>query len=324
MFFFCVVALNALEDASQVKLLIVVMCASFFLVNRAFYSLMSGRDLSHFSYEARDAGPLGYAGENGLAAFEAMVTAFLVGMYAYERKLLVKLALLGLIVTGIYCLLFSFSRGGYLGFLAALVVVGILKQRKLLLLVGVLLLVWQTVLPASVQERITMTTEDAVPGGQLDSSSEQRVRIWTDAAQLLKQNPITGTGFDTYQFLGRVESFHDTHNYYMKVLVETGVVGLSIFLWLFSRLWRAGLELYRSASALDPFWGGVGLGFLALTASAAVANFFGDRWTYQQVCGWLWILLGCVLRGLILVRRSVEQTPAQLGVGTELATAASG
>jgi hypothetical protein len=43
------------------------------------------------------------------------------------------------------------------------------------------------------------------------------------------------------------------------------------------------------------------LGFVALLSSVVIMNLFGDRWTYQQVDGYLWILLGCVIRGLIVL-----------------------
>jgi len=303
MFFVSVLVVSVMKETNQVRILLIVMCVSFLLVNRSFYTTMSDRDLSHFSYDSRDTGPLGYAGENGLAAFEAMFTAFLLGLYAFARHVAVKLGLLGLIGTGIYCLLFSFSRGGYLGLLAALVVLGILRDRKLLLLVGGLLIAWQTVLPDAVQERITMTTEAAAPG-ELESSAQERVELWQDAFELLGQNPVIGIGFGTYQALKRVGPYSDTHNYYIKVLVETGVVGLCVFLWLLLRMWRVGFVLYRTS--VDVFWRAVGLGFTGLMTSAMVCNFFGDRWTYQQVDGFLWVLLGCVVRGLILEGREVS------------------
>jgi hypothetical protein len=39
-------------------------------------------------------------------------------------------------------------------------------------------------------------------------------------------------------------------------------------------------------------------------------NFFGDRWTYQQVDGYLWVLLACVIRGLIAIHEQPEKLEA--------------
>lgn len=307
MFLLAIVVATAIKEKSQVRVLLILMAFSVLLVNRSYYSTLSGRDLSHFSYDVRDAGPLGYAGVNGLAAFEAMVASFLLGTYSFAKKIYLKAAILLLVATCGYCLLFSFSRGGYAGILVGLITVGLLRSRWMLVVVGVILLGWQTLLPSAVKERILMTTEDAQEGQQFDSSAQTRLVLWEDAMDLFKRNPITGTGFDTYSHMGRVGSFRDTHNYYVKVLAETGVVGLILYLVVLWRMWRAGTRLFFSAQ--DPFWRGVGLGFVALMASILVMNLFGDRWTYQQVDGFLWILLGCVIRGLA----SIEQQPQAAG-----------
>jgi len=308
MFLLAVVVASAIKEKRQVQILLALMVVSVLVVNRSYYSTLSGRDFSQFSYSVRDAGPLGYAGVNGLAAFEAMVASFLLGLFAFTKKIYVKLGILLVVATCWYSLLFSFSRGGYLGLLVGLITAGLLKSRWLLVVVVVLVVGWQTLLPVAVQERIRMTTEDAQEGQQFDSSSQQRLELWSDAMDLFKRNPITGAGYDTYSYLGRVGSFRDTHNYYIKVLAEMGVVGLILFLVLLGKLLRAGIRLFFHAP--DPFWRGVGLGFTVLLVSAMVMNFFGDRWTYQQVDGFLWILLGCVIRGLTTIDARPESAEA--------------
>ena len=306
MFLFCMVAAGAIKDKEQAKWLLVTMAVSVLLVNKGYYSAMSDRALGHFSYEVRYAGTLGYAGENGLGSFEAMMAAFFIGIAAYVKRPWLKFGLLFLIATCIYCVLFSFSRESYVGLLAAIILVGLLRDRKLLIAVAVVLITWETVLPQAVQERIAMTSEDTGWGGQqLDASSQTRVTLWQDALAMATEAPVFGIGFNTYEYLGRVEEYSDTHNYYVKVLLETGVVGLMLFLWLLARLWRQGFLLFRRA--LEPFWASVGLGFLALICTATVVNFFGDRWTYQQLDGFLWILLGLVVRGLIITQEQYNQ-----------------
>ena len=114
------------------------MCLSILMINRSYYSTIGGRDYSHFSYDARDAGPIGYAGENGMGAFQAEMAVFLIGMASFTKKLTWKLAFWGLACTSIYCLVFTFSRGGYLGFLVGLLILGLVKQRKLLILLAIL------------------------------------------------------------------------------------------------------------------------------------------------------------------------------------------
>jgi len=308
MFFLAMVVSSAMKDEKMVRTLLAVMACSVLVLNRNYMTLLSGRDLSHFSYELRDEGLIGYAGVNGLAAFEAMMFSFILAGYVYARRAWLKLALGALAATSIYCLLYSFSRGGYAGALAGLVAIGFLKARKFLVVAALILLSWQALLPGSVRERITMTTETNESGQLADHSAEQRLVLWEDAIDLFKRNPITGSGFQTYKYMNRVGPYRDTHNYLVKVLAETGVVGAFLFLALLWKFVRLGFDLFGRA-ADSPFWSALGLGFVALMCSAIVVNCFGDRWTYQQVDGYLWILFGCVITGL---RIKEEQRQGEL------------
>jgi len=292
---------SAIEDKKQMKILLTLMCLSFLVVNRSFYNTMHSRDLSAFSYNVRDAGPLGYAGVNGLAAFEVEFAAFLLCLYAFEKKKLIKLGYIGLLVTSVYCVLFAYSRGAYVGYLVVLVFIGLFRERKLLLAVFLTVLAWETVLPTSVQQRIEMTEQN----GELDNSAAGRVTLWKDAINLFRRSPVIGTGFDTYKYMGRFEMLRDTHNYYLKVAVETGFIGLMLFLWILYKMFQYGFSLYWTAE--DPFLRSVGLGVAAMIVAAVVLNLFGDRWTFFQLDGFIWVLLGCAARGHLLEEQSAEQ-----------------
>ena len=292
---FAIVA-STIKDVKQIKIVVLLMCVAVFLVDKGFYGTMSGRDLSHFSYEVRDGGPLGYAGVNGVATFEAELMLFVMGLAAYLKKSW-KLAAWGLLVFSGYCLLFSFSREAYAGILVGVFLLGLMKQRWLLLALVVFLMSWQSLVPTSVQERILMTYDTNEQA--LDTSAQDRVTIWNDAMNLFQQNPAVGIGFDTYKYLHRVTIYTDTHNYFLKVMVETGVVGLLFFLWLLMKMSWMGFRLFRTAE--DPFLKSLGLAFCVVMACVFVVNFFGDRWLYLSVNGYLWVMMACVVRAQIIV-----------------------
>jgi hypothetical protein len=42
-------------------------------------------------------------------------------------------------------------------------------------------------------------------------------------------------------------------------------------------------------------------------ACVFVVNFFGDRWLYVEVNGFLWIMLACVVRGQMIERERKEE-----------------
>ena len=294
----------ALRTPKHMAIMVVLMCLSVLLVNRSFHQTMSGRDFSQFSYGLRDAGPLGYAGENGMGAFQAQCAVFLIGLSAFARKIWVRLGLLFVALTCVYSLVFTFSRGGYLGFLVGVLVLGIIKERKLLPILALLLLVWQGIVPNAVRERVQMTYSE---GEGLDSSAQERVDLWEDAISVIKLNPVLGAGFDTYKYMGRVGDFRDTHNYYLKVFVETGLVGLLILLWLIAASCKLSWQLFRATD--DPVLSALGCSLLATMCCSAVLNLFGDRWTYLQVNGFLWVLLGMAARGVLIAEQGREVTP---------------
>jgi O-antigen ligase len=303
MFILFAVVVSVIKDVKQIKILVVLMCVSVFVVDKGYYGTMSDRDLSHFSYEVRDGGVLGYAGVNGVATFEAEFMLFILGLAVFQKRKALKVALWGLFAFSGYCLLFSFSREAYAGILVGLLFLGLMKQRWVLIALTAFLLSWQSLVPTSVQERVLMTYDKN--DQQLDTSAQDRVTIWDDAMVLFHENPAIGAGFDTYQWLHRVGIYTDTHNYFLKVMVEMGVFGLLFFLYLLAKMSRLGVKLYTSAK--DPFLKSLGLGFTLLMACVFVVNLFGDRWLYIEVNGFLWVMLACVVRGQMIENEKKQE-----------------
>jgi O-antigen ligase len=278
----------------HMKVVVLLICVSVLLLDKNFWETVRDRDYSSYSEDLRnDAGALGYAGVNGLAAFEAQIAIALLALGAYESKWLHWVGYVALAVFSTICLMYSLSRAGYVALLAGWLFLGLVKYRKMLILLIVFGMTWTTLVPKAVVERVFMTHEDT-GNTEFDHSSETRLTLWEDAMQVFQSNPATGTGFDTYAYMERVGQYRDTHNIYIKVLVETGVVGLALFLFIIYRLFRASFTLARTAR--DPFHASLGLALASWLVCAVVGNFFGDRWTYLQVNGYMWVLAGLVAR----------------------------
>src|SRR5262249_37070558 len=154
------------------------------------------------------------------------------------------------------------------------------------LLLVVFLFTWQTMVPNAVRQRVFMTYHEDTG---IEHSGQTRVDLWADAIKVFDSNPLLGTGFNTYAYMGRIGTYPDTHNLFIKVLLETGIIGLMILLWLLGKSLWFGLKMSRSAR--DPFIRALGLGLAGWVVCAVGANFFGDRWSYLQVAGYFWVLL---------------------------------
>ena len=99
--------------------------------NIGFYHTVSGRDFSHFSNNLRYAGVLGYAGQNGLAAFMAEMLVFCSLLHRLRAAYGIELLMYVSIAFTAYCVLFCFSRGGYVGLLAGLVILGLVERQEI-------------------------------------------------------------------------------------------------------------------------------------------------------------------------------------------------
>jgi putative inorganic carbon (HCO3(-)) transporter len=315
--FFLVLA--SIRSVKQMQILLLVICLSMLALNRSYINTNRQRDFSAFSYDIRGEGSMGYAGVNGLAALEAQFSVFLLGLYSVHKKILPKIGYLLLLGTCLLSLTYTLSRGGYAAALVGAFFIGIVKNRKLVLLLLLFLFTWQTIVPNAVRERVFMTRDSS---GQLDPSAGDRVTLWENAIEIIKGNAAIGTGFDTYKFMHAVGPYEDTHNYYVKAMLEMGIVGLIVFLGIISRMFAAGYSLFRTALAED-FLRGMGLGLAGMVVTTMVANAFGDRWTYIEETGFMWVIAAMAIRGRMIAGEEpgVEQNAAigeQAGASSEI------
>jgi O-antigen ligase len=294
----CVLTFAAIKTRKQIETVLAVMCITAFLLSWDFFQTMSSQDVSHYSWNLRYSGVLGYANANGFGAFESMFLLLLLGLFrgGLARKL--KLLILPTIIACGYGLLFAFSRGAYLGFACGVIALGALR-KKFLGVVALALLAGSFLLPSAVSDRIlgTYTQDTESTERTLDSSAIDRVQIWQNAFEIIATHPMLGTGFNTYEFMHPL-GFRDTHNLYLKIMLEQGVVGFAIFLAMLWTMFRQGYLL--SQNGTDPFLAALGAGFAVSIVGAVVINFFGDRWSYIQVDSYLWILLALVLRARLI------------------------
>ncbi len=292
------------EDRQAIRRVVIAAVLAIFFIDRA--SLMSSLSHSwgHFDESKRDGGPLGFAGSNGLAAFHAQFALFLWAFAQFMKRKKVKLLLYGLVAATIMATMYDFSRAGYISVVAGMIVLGIMKDRKLIPIAIVFLCVWQAVVPAAVSERVNMTENSS---GQLEASAQERVELWTAAKATIESSPIFGVGYGTFQLTAHVDNLRDTHNWYVKVMLETGAIGMVFALSLLAQMLMLGFFLFRRGR--DPLYRGLGLGLFLLMTCSVILNCFGDRWTYLEIHGLTWVLFGAATRAKQLVQTEAVPVP---------------
>jgi putative inorganic carbon (HCO3(-)) transporter len=290
-----VAAALVIEDRKAIRNVILITGISLLLVDRSAISNSMSRSWGTFDESKREGGPLGLQ-SNELAAFLGQFGMFFWGFGQFMKRKKVKLVCYGLTAFTLFGTMYTFSRGAYLAVLFSVFVLSVLKDRKMLIVLAAFLLTWQTIVPVAVRERINMTQGS---NGQLEASAQERVDLWDQAEQMFFSSPIVGTGFATFQLGQHVDNLKDTHNWYVKVLVETGIVGGAFALVLLVQMLATGFRLFRKGE--DPLYRGLGLGFVLALSSCIIANCFGDRWSYLEINGLLWVLTGALVRANQLV-----------------------
>ena len=292
-----------IEDRKDIRRILIIAAISLALIDRSSLLDSLSRSWGHFDENKRDAGPLGFAGVNGTAAFLAQFAVFFWGVARCIPKKKYKLLGYGLTAATLLAMMYEFSRGAYIAVILSIFVLGLLKDRKLILVLAVFLLTWQAIVPTAVQERVNMTHNS---NGKLEASAQERVELWQNAKETFFSSPIFGTGYATFQLTKHFDNLRDTHNWYVKVLLETGVIGMIIALLLLARMLALSYGLFRTAS--DPLYQGLGMGLLLAICSCIVSNMFGDRWTYIEVNGLLWVLVAAAIRAQQLSAPIIDET----------------
>lgn len=306
MIFLYFLAANAFLDEKMQKRAIILMAFTIlFIAVREFRNFTVS---DAFSYDKRDEGPFWVMGlgANHLGAFVAQYGGMLLGLYLFDDDKRRKMLYLAGSLFCLYPLFFSYSRGAYLAAFCVLAFYGVTKKRSFLVVVAALLIAWQTILPETVVQRIAMTETQ---NGQLESSAEERIELWHQAWDAFENNPIFGVGFEGFAYtLPKNQKLTDTHNFYMRMLSEEGVVGLFFFVLLLARAFRSGFILFRTADT--PFYRGLGFGFMGAIVACSVSNLFGDRWSYTVLGAYLFLLWGVIDRRIVFIRERATETVA--------------
>ncbi|MFD1674741.1 O-antigen ligase family protein [Alicyclobacillus fodiniaquatilis] len=210
---------------------------------------------------------------NELGAYMELMTPIIFGLFMVE-KVRIRRWIYGI---GSLCcfltLLFTFTRGAWMGFFVGVVFVAVLYQRRLLILIAVVAVIGFFLPP--IHHRIMDVFS---PVYMLKAAQGGRLLRWMDAFDQMSTNPLFGAGLGRYG--GSVASLHGysiySDNYYAKMLGETGLLGLVLFLMLHISIIRELMKkVVRHAQGKEKFLALGGLaGLTAFLVDNCVENVF--------------------------------------------------
>ncbi|MCL2158380.1 MAG: O-antigen ligase family protein [Oscillospiraceae bacterium] len=172
---------------------------------------------------------------NVLAEYLILVIPFMVVSLFIMSSVKNRVPLIFCAAATALCLVYTWSRGSWLGLIFSLLILFVVINRKsLVAYLGMLLILpfAPMVLPNAIIQRITTI------GNIADTSTSYRVSIWRAAIKMIRDYLIQGIGVGIEAFklvypgysLAGIESAPHSHNLYLQICVELGIVGLVVFL----------------------------------------------------------------------------------------------
>lgn len=214
-----------------------------------YYSaLKSSRDFYSLYSNARITGFMGhwqtFSGEQMLVL--AMLGAFL--LFGRNRQWWPWVAA----VLVAFSLLLAFTRGVWLGCLAAAAYLLWRYRRVLVLAIPLALALMFLLAPPMVRHRLRSLADT-----RADSSNQARLLMWRTGLRMIQQHPIVGVGpngvahyFNDYRPPGPVPVawYGHLHNNYLEIAAERGLPGMALFVAFLLALLRDQRRIAAQAS----------------------------------------------------------------------------
>lgn len=193
---------------------------------------------------------------------------------------------LGFIVVGLaVCLVFTFTRTGWIGLVAAVLVMAWLRYRKVFFVIPIVLAALLFLIPG-VADRFSDLESTDSPSGTTTNSLDWRFAYWSEALQSLGQSPVWGQGLGYIK--ETTEEGKEAHNDFVRVVVETGLAGLIFFVWTMARLTIEAVRVVRKRatplrSAVRVAFAGTMVAYLLMSLTSNLISQPAVQWYFWSI-----------------------------------------
>jgi len=316
--FFCMI--NTIRSREQVNRIVKAMLITCGLVCAygvyGYYTgiaIRDGRLVATFEYHSR------------IAKYLSLLLPIAVCLFLWYKDKLSRLSLSLFVILCSFSLVLTMNRTSWVAVFIAMIFIGFATQKKLLVIIfigvcGLLIFI----LPSKFITHAKTITQV----NKFFTSKEilgERLLCWKASVAIIKDHPVLGIGpgkknfRDAYQQYrkkikatekqlkgekapeqqqemktqkkdraGKVASLSHAHNIFLHVWVETGIVGLLSFLWLFATVFYAAIKSWRFSS------GGYEKMLLLGTTASLIAIFshgFTDSFWKKPDALFLWYII---------------------------------
>jgi O-antigen ligase len=186
-------------------------------------------------------------------------------------------------------MVFTQSRGAWLGLMFAFAVFALLHDRKLVVLGIIAVLVMPLVLPDAVIGRFLSI------GNLADSSTSYRVHIWNASRLIIRDYWVSGIGlgegsfsriYQMYAF-NAVISPH-SHNLYLQIIIDMGIAGLTVFAAVVIYFYKNALLSVKTMAAACPSFGALPSALAAAMTGYLIQGMTDNVFYNYRIVAFFW------------------------------------
>ncbi len=332
---------------SQVKILLYAMIITTAIITVYGLCQRLGYDFALWDIQGRIFSTFGHP--NFFANYLIIIIPTFVGVFIAEatqrmegsstKKRHIKLLfLLILIILAVLCLLFTLSRGAFLGLamafpLFAILVVFYLRSQikaqkfwlcalSITIFISIaLVVVFDSALKSRAASSVELKTE-------VTGSNEARLVIWKGSMKMFQAKPVFGHGLGTFQLFfpqfrpsdyARKGVSHNTlhaHSEYLEIATEMGSIGLIAFLCLLFCYFF--ISIFQLKRLKGDYYAPIVIGLLSGVFAALTHNMLSVsmRWTAPAVPFWFAFAFTVALVRVGLAQKHREPTNNVKSLGT--------
>ncbi|NRB09184.1 MAG: putative bicarbonate transporter, IctB family [Richelia sp.] len=253
----------------------------------------------------------------------AAVVLSAVAIFAWQTWFQKALAVTMLVVNG-SCLVLTFSRGAWIGLVAALFALLVLLYYWWSIRMPPAVQVWLPVIViGAIAVLFTLAIAFVEPvrerffsifADRKDSSNNFRRNVWDAVFKMIRDRPVIGIGpghnafnkiYPLYQVPGYTAL--SAYSIFLETIVETGFVGLAGFLWLLIVSFNVAAQQLRRLRAIeqkDAFWL---MGAIAAMIGMLAHGLVDTVWYRPSVHTLWWLMLGIIASYWTPVRQNHPQ-----------------
>ncbi|MCJ7813603.1 O-antigen ligase family protein [bacterium] len=195
-------------------------------------------------------------GDARFGDYLSLMLFLVLGSVISKIKLYKRVIFIPMFAAGIMLLIFTFSRGAWIGFGSGLFLFLLLKMMFNLknprMYISLLLFVL-------IALTVTFVFKDLIAErfyGEDYGSAESRIPMMQIGFEIIKKNPLLGIGMNNYT---RVMALYDptglsyvwhhpVHNVFIQLTAEIGIFGLIVFLWINTTVYVIGIKFIKNSN----------------------------------------------------------------------------